>query len=82
MRQEQTKDVIAINAGGFRGRLVSLLTATRRKSLVTSVISLALITGALQAQERCDLSSLSVGDLMNVEVPVQHAVNGKITWRS
>jgi len=66
-----------INAGRLSGRLSSPLTAgvratsaPRRQGLVTSFIalSLTLIGGALHAQEKPDLTSLSVDDLMNVEV--------------
>ena len=66
-----------IDARRFFGRLSSLLTAgihptseLSRKSVVTRFIalSLMLIGGALHAQENRDLTSLSVDDLMNVEV--------------
>jgi len=76
-RPEHTlKDVIVVNARRFFGRL-SLLTAgvhatsaARRQGLVTSflALSLTLIGGAVHAQENRDLTSLSVDDLMNVEV--------------
>ncbi len=36
--------------------------------LVTTFVGLTLIAGALQAQEKPDLSSLSIDDLMNIEV--------------
>ena len=59
-----------INTGRLFDRLSSPFSAVRRKDLVTGVIalSLSLIGGALHAQEHRDLSSLSVDDLMNVEV--------------
>src|SRR5260221_1793918 len=74
---EQTKDMIVIDTERLPGRLSSLLSAGgpaasawRRKGLFTTVIalSLALGGGAAQAQESPDLTSLSVDDLMNVEV--------------
>jgi iron complex outermembrane receptor protein len=49
------KDSMLTNAGSFSSRLSALLTAT-------------LICGTLHAQEKRDLTSLSVDDLMNVEV--------------
>ncbi len=55
-------------AGKVREHLRSAFTAVRRKGLVTKFIALSLAAGALQAQENPDLSSLSVDDLMNVEV--------------
>jgi len=56
------------NAGKVRENLCSTVTAVRRKVLATGFIALAMAAGTLQAQESRDLSSLSVDDLMNVEV--------------
>jgi iron complex outermembrane receptor protein len=60
--------VLVPNAGKIREHLCSTVTAVRRRGLATGFIALSLAAGALQAQESRDLSSLSVDDLMNVEV--------------
>lgn len=69
--------MILITTGRFFARLSSRLTAgvratsvPSRKNLVASfiVLSLTLISGALHAQEKRDLASVSVDDLMSVEV--------------
>jgi len=56
------------NAGKICERVCSTVTAVRRKVLAAGFIVLSLAAGTLQAQENRDLSSLSVDDLMNVEV--------------
>lgn len=47
---------------------VHAISPALRKGSVTSFIALTLIAGAVRAQETRDVSSLSVDDLMNVEV--------------
>jgi iron complex outermembrane receptor protein len=62
------------NAGRFPGRLSSLTaggpedSAPRKERLATGLLLLTLMGGALHAQDKPDLGSLSVDDLMNVEV--------------
>ncbi len=56
------------NAGKICERLRSTFISLRRKGLATGFLALSLAAGTLQAQESRDLSSLSVDDLMNVEV--------------
>src|SRR5258708_1242875 len=66
--RSQTKEVLVPNAGRVREHLCSVFIAVRRKGLAAGFIALSLAAGTLQAQESRDLSSLSVDDLMNVEV--------------
>jgi iron complex outermembrane receptor protein len=59
--------VLVPNAGKVRENLCSTVTALRRKVLAAGFLALSLAAG-IQAQENRDLSSLSVDDLMNIEV--------------
>src|SRR5258708_34149393 len=75
--RDQANDMTVTDTERPPGRPSSLLraglpagSAPRRKGVFTTVIalSLALIGGAAHAQESPDLTTLSVDDLMNVEV--------------
>lgn len=68
LSQVSNKGMLVPIAGKIREQLCSTVTAVRRKGLATGFIALSLAAGTLQAQEGRDLSSLSVDDLMNVEV--------------